>query len=261
MKQWSDAILSIKRYFTRWAKKGNQGRLIVYGDLHGCLDELIRLRQKIEPKEEDREVCVGDLINKGPHSKELLKYLKREAILSVRGNHEDKIIRYIAYQKSKKRNPITLNQKQESIVKELDSKNIEFLEEMPYFIQFDNVTILHGGVAQDINLESTKKEHLSKILHLRYLDSEGNFLSIDAPKSKRAAFWSEVYDGKYGFIIYGHQVFEKPKRDEYSIGIDTGCVYGGSLSAAILSREGEQYDTDSIEIVSMDAKKQYAERG
>ena len=68
-------------------------RIIVYGDIHGCLDELKQLRASINPKKSDIEISVGDFLNKGPDSIKTLRYLKKKNILSVRGNNESKIIR------------------------------------------------------------------------------------------------------------------------------------------------------------------------
>lgn len=68
-------------------------RLIVYGDVHGCLDEFKELRHKITPRPNDIEVSLGDIINKGPHSKELIEYFMLHKILLITGNHEDKILR------------------------------------------------------------------------------------------------------------------------------------------------------------------------
>jgi Icc-related predicted phosphoesterase len=51
-------------------------RLIIYGDLHGCLNEFQNLRKKLDIIASDTEVCVGDLITKGPYSVEILHYIQ-----------------------------------------------------------------------------------------------------------------------------------------------------------------------------------------
>ena len=43
-------------------------RVIIYGDIHGCLDEFVELRKKIGVKKEDIEISTGDFLNKGPNS-------------------------------------------------------------------------------------------------------------------------------------------------------------------------------------------------
>src|SRR6476620_3067239 len=65
------------------------GRRIVVGDLHGCYDELIELLEKIGIGDDDRVICVGDLITKGPKSKEVLELFMTDARFStVIGNHD-----------------------------------------------------------------------------------------------------------------------------------------------------------------------------
>jgi hypothetical protein len=69
-------------------------------------------------------------------------------------------------------------------------------------------------------------------LHLRHVSSEGHFVSL-GDESEHTCFWGERYDGRLGFVVHGHsatagQLLEHP----HSLGIDTGCVYGHSLTAA-----------------------------
>jgi diadenosine tetraphosphatase ApaH/serine/threonine PP2A family protein phosphatase len=53
-------------------------------------------------------------------------------------------------------------------------------------------------------------------------------------------------------VLYGHTPGREPKRDKQALGLDTGCVYGGSLTAAVFT-DGEW------EMVSVKAKRQYAD--
>ena len=65
------------------------GRRIVVGDLHGCYDELMELLEKIGIGDDDRVICVGDLITKGPKSKEVLDLFMTDVRFStVIGNHD-----------------------------------------------------------------------------------------------------------------------------------------------------------------------------
>ena len=77
--------------------------LIVYGDIHGCYYNFTSLRKKINPKKNDIEVCVGDIITKGEDSIKVLKYLQKSNIKSVLGNHEDKLVRYLEHENNKKK--------------------------------------------------------------------------------------------------------------------------------------------------------------
>jgi len=204
--------------------------LIVYGDIHGCYDEFILLREKINPQEKDIEICVGDVITKGHKSIKVLKYLQKHNIKSVLGNHEDKILRYLQHQKSDKKNPIILDEDEQNIVSNLNDSDIQFLKNMPLFMQFNEVTILHGGVLNHFDLKDLTKREKQQVLRLRYIDKDGNFLAYEK-EDEQSNFWSETYNGNQGFIVYGHQWFSEVKKDKYSVGIDTGCVYDNKLSA------------------------------
>ena len=65
------------------------GRRIVVGDIHGCYDELMELLEKIGIGDDDHVISVGDLITKGPKSKEVLELFMTDARFStVIGNHD-----------------------------------------------------------------------------------------------------------------------------------------------------------------------------
>ncbi|MBT4764525.1 serine/threonine protein phosphatase, partial [bacterium] len=85
------------------------GRVIIYGDIHGCYEEFVNLREKINPLRTDIEICVGDIITRGKDSIKTLRYIQKNNIKSVIGNHENKIIRYLKHEKSGVKNPIKLD--------------------------------------------------------------------------------------------------------------------------------------------------------
>lgn len=208
------------------------GRLIAYDDIHGCFDEFTKLRNIINPTQEDTEVCVGDIVTKGRHSVKTLRYIKNNNILSVLGNHEDKIIRYLKHNSSQKHNPIILDEDEQNIVNELAGEDCAYLKSLPLFLRFGGIVIVHGGIQNNTNLDNLTNHDKQRLLRLRYLDQSGNFISL-GKETKDSVFWADAYDGRHGFVIYGHQWFKEPRINTFSIGIDTGCVYGNKLSAVI----------------------------
>ena len=74
-------------------------RKIIIGDVHGCLDELKLLIRKCELKKDDHIFFLGDLINKGPYSIEVLEYIhfisEIYTVDLILGNHEEKFLRFI----------------------------------------------------------------------------------------------------------------------------------------------------------------------
>ncbi len=221
-------------------------KLIIYGDIHGCYDELVQLRQKINPAKDDIEVCVGDVITRGKNSVKTLRYLQNNNIKSVIGNHEDKLIRYLAHQKNLKKNPIKLNEDEQNIINCLNAEDIKYLQNMPLFMRFNKITILHGGLQNHQKLDNVSKKSHAKILRLRYLDEDRNFVSYGQEDDK-SIFWADIYDGNQGFIVYGHQNFNEVKVNQHALGVDTGCVYGGELSAAIFKdSNNKKFSIESV---------------
>ncbi len=78
-------------------------RVIVVGDVHGCIQELELLMEKVQPTHDDHIIFVGDLINKGPSSSkviDLVQSIRRNTckVSILLGNHEEKFLRWIKYQ-------------------------------------------------------------------------------------------------------------------------------------------------------------------
>ncbi|KAM0542749.1 hypothetical protein ACHAPJ_012632 [Fusarium lateritium] len=86
-----DLIRNLPSEYIPTSKNGR--RLVVVGDIHGMLEPFEKLLKKIEfnPKN-DHLVAVGDMINKGPKSAEVIARLMELKASAVRGNHEDRVI-------------------------------------------------------------------------------------------------------------------------------------------------------------------------
>lgn len=224
-------------------------RLIVYGDIHGCLDELVALRKKIKITKNDIEVTVGDFINKGPKALETLKYIRKNSIMSVLGNHEDLIRRYY-----ETRNKKLLNNQQYKTANDMSYQDIQYLKSLPIYRKIGKVTILHGGVSKQVSLKNLDTTNYHQVITMRYIDKDGNYVRSDKA-TKDYQFWSEDYDGYDGFIIYGHTPMNKPKIQKHSIGIDTGCVYGKKLTAILIT---DYHTKPTYKFVAVKAQKKYA---
>jgi len=234
-------------------------RVIVYGDLHGCLEEFKLLREKLDLKEGDKEIVIGDILDRGLYSNKLLRYIRKHRIASVLGNHEYKYIRYKKYEylfeQIGKKNPISLTNEQKKIYAELSDNDFTYLNSLPFFIKIDNLTLLHAGITNQINLQNTKKREIEKILWIRTLDQNQKILSLN-DTNKTAKLWSEFYNGNQGTVVYGHNVFDEVKINDYSFGIDTGCVYGHKLTALLINDTKNPKQTYAI--IQQKALKTYA---
>lgn len=227
-------------------------RLICYGDIHGCLREFISLRKKIGIQKGDIEVVLGDFIDKGRYSKETLRYLRRHNILAIRGNHEEKMVRY--YQNKK---DVKLDMSEKRLYYKLKRSDLEFLRSLPIYKKFGNIILLHAGITQEIELFNLSPEDIQTILTIRWVDAEGRYVKRAEKKINAYAKWSDLYYGHEGFIVYGHTPHKVPYIARHSIGIDTGCVYGNYLSALIFEHNEWYKSEPKYSLVQERARREY----
>ncbi|MDR0663985.1 MAG: metallophosphoesterase [Helicobacteraceae bacterium] len=220
------------------------GRIVIYGDIHGCLDEWRKLRQKIGVGASDCEISVGDLFSKGPKPLETLRYARNEGVITIIGNHEEKLLDIAAAKKAGE--PIESNGYLEFFNK-LNANDVAYIFSSPRFLRIANIVVVHAGLTNSMRLDCLNDDQLSILTRLRYVGAG----AMDY------RFWSELYNGNQGFAVYGHTPSDI-RRDKHALGIDTGCVYGYKLSAAIFKRRGKRFDLDTAEIAQVDAKERYA---
>ena len=172
----------------------------VVGDVHGSLDVLKRLLSRLALNDDDLVIFVGDLVRKGPDSPGVVDFVRADPrLVSVRGNNEDKILR---------------GDKDPDWLREGDR---EYFESLPIAISFDAALVVHGGVDPERSLEDHTADEL-----LTMRSPHGN--GYDGP------FWYDDYDGPHR-VFFGHTVHDRPVDREHAVGLDTGCVYGGELTA------------------------------
>jgi predicted MPP superfamily phosphohydrolase len=198
-------------------------RTIVVGDIHGCYDELISLLDKVGFGADDRLVSVGDLITKGPKSREVLDlFIKEPRLTAVLGNHDLAIRRRWNGEKLK------LKSSQKPTHKELKKEKehyVSYLNSLPFMIDLDKHLVVHAGLRPGVALHSQTTEDLTE---LRSLGPDR--------ASRNATPWYEVYDGEK-VVLFGHWPASEPRRGPKAIGLDTGCVYGRRLTAYIIETE------------------------
>uniref|UniRef100_UPI00404916DD metallophosphoesterase n=1 Tax=Flavobacterium sp. TaxID=239 RepID=UPI00404916DD len=229
-------------------------RHIIIGDVHGCNQELNSLINKIDLTVADKLYFIGDLIDKGPDSFGVIQTVynltKKFDVKLILGNHEEKFLRFI---KNKKENEkafktMTNIEEFELLYKQISEPQLEMIRNAYFYYKIEEIDfmLMHAGIPNGIELMhkgflkyGTDVGKASKKIRLltmtRYLDKNGDFLSL-GQQSEGQYFWAEKYNGKYGTIIFGHEAFigSEVKNYENAIGIDTGCVYGGSLTALVV---------------------------
>jgi len=211
-------------------------RTIVVGDIHGCYDELMELLEKAEVGEHDRVVSVGDLVAKGPKSREVLELFMTDPRFStVMGNHD------LALRRRWNGEDIDLKPAQKETHKELKGEKeayLNFLNRVPFIIDLDTHLVVHAGLRPNVELYSQTSGDMTR---LRTLGGDR--------ESDEGTPWYHVYYGDK-IVLFGHWPSPEPRRGKKAFGLDTGCVYGSTLTAYII-------ETD--EFVSVKAKRVYDE--
>lgn len=211
-------------------KKLSINKIAVIGDVHGCFEKLAKLYSKIS-KYTDNIYSVGDLIDRGPDTKKVIQFCIDNNIKPVRGNHEDMLLKTVNKPRYQVIPDYETNKTQwvwnggdRTIHSYINSKSLnfskfvdafrenghyDFISNLHYKIELDNCIISHAGIVNNT--------HPENILWNRKTPSRLKKLQI-----------------------IGHtpdlNVIHKPN---HYINVDTGCVFWGKLSAAILSDNGK----------------------
>lgn len=230
-------------------------RTILIGDIHGCIEEFDELLKLMDYNpSSDRLILLGDLVDRGPDSVGVLRKVRQMKIECVRGNHDNKILKWANNNKQHYQSPGA------QYYQQLNDDDIEFIFKMPVYIKLDNVIAVHAGLKPYIPVEKQKPDDL---MHLRYKDSNGKFVSLRTiwkvgKEAADAHFWTERWGGPES-VVYGHNVgsLDEPLIEEYQpgvkcYGLDTGCCFGGHLSALVL---------ETKEIFKVKAKEVYFKSG
>lgn len=149
------------------------GRTLVMSDIHGMADELFLLLDGIRYKHtEDHLIVLGDYIDRGPNSKDILDYfikLKKiagEKLLLLRGNHEDLCIKAFHDKPAYGHDAASLwvenggGATLKSFGKANLTEYISFMEKLPVFAEMDEYIFVHGGVNPGLQLSHTDPEDL-----------------------------------------------------------------------------------------------------
>lgn len=230
------------------------GRHFIIGDVHGMLPELVNLIHEFNPTTDDQIVFVGDLVDKGDDSPGVVRFVRelgqRFNVVVVEGNHESKHRQHRKNLRNGKFREGEVN----DITQQLSPEDIEFMEGFKPFhrIPEHGVLVVHGGIPGNMGhfpesieefegLSNNKRKRFLKISRTRIVCREtGKFRPL-GEEDPSDPFWSEVYDGRFGHVVFGHEPFmDGPQVREHSTGIDTGCVFGGRLTGLVIEPDSSR---------------------
>lgn len=201
------------------------GRLIAIGDIHGCHLEFAELLARLELGRDDRLILVGDLVNRGPDSCRVIDLAREHRAVALLGNHE---LRLLKYRRTGDR----------KYIKDTDLETFEklrpadwsFLEAMPLTFEAPelNLVLVHGGFLPG---EPWQKQPAEVVTRIQVIGKDGK--PAKRAEQPHSPPWADLWSGP-PFVVYGHTPRPEVYKLKWSLGIDTGCVLGGALTAYVL---------------------------
>ncbi len=202
-------------------------RYFAIGDIHGCYDRLLNLFSWLPLKDEDIVVFLGDYIDRGPDSRSVVDFVirlkneRKDRLICLMGNHERMLLNYL---EGKNRElfllnggDTTLRQYQEGGFLQIPPEHLNFFKSLEKIYITDDYIFVHAGLKPGVSFDSQAEEDLLWI--------RGDFIFSEFDFKKK--------------VIFGHTPTRsyQPYFDKNKIGIDTGAVYGGFLTAIELPSE------------------------
>lgn len=215
----------------------------IIGDVHGCYDELIKLIDMLGYKLKDdvythpsgrKLVFLGDITDRGPDSVGVIelvyKNVKSGSALYIPGNHCNKLYRYFLNHKVKiihglETTVAEINELNETTRQIIIAHFTELYESAPLYLILDNrkLVVAHAGIREDyIGYYGNKVKQF-----VLYGDITGE-KNLDGTPVRLN--WAKRYKGS-SFVVYGHTPVKEPRFTNKTVNIDTGCVFGGYLTA------------------------------
>lgn len=212
----------------RWERAlGRAPRVIVIGDVHGCIDELQALLRLADFQPGDQVVLLGDLVAKGPDSVGVVRMAREIGARTVRGNHDFEVVRWWEA-RMRGDEQVMVSMEHAKIAESLGAEEHAWLMEAPWFIDCEDMGYLfvHGGFIPGVKLT---QQNPRLMMNMRSVLSDGTVTA----KSVEDCEWAKLWKGPQT-VVFGHDAFRGLQQHEFAVGIDTGCVYGGRLTALLL---------------------------
>ena len=238
------------------------GPFDIIGDIHGCYDELMKLlaelgyrasvedgRNTVSHPEGRSIIFLGDLGDRGPKILETLSFVKDlcEAgdALCVCGNHEEKLLRWLSGKNVQATHGL------DQTIASLEAKDDDFKKSLRgfidglvshYVLDGGKLVVAHAGLKESYQGRSSGRVRSFAL----YGDTTGETDEYGLPVRFD---WTNEYRGS-AWVVYGHTPVPEIVSQNRTVNIDTGCVFGGKLTA---------YRYPEREAVSVPAERMYYE--
>ena len=243
-------------------RKSDHGPFDFIGDVHGCFDELIELLAKLGYVEQPggawthpasrKMAFVGDLVDRGPKVPEVMRLVmesvKGGSALCVPGNHDVKFMRKVWGKNVQLTHGLAETVAQfeayEANYRGFTRMAAEFIDSLVshYVLDDGRLVVAHAGMKESMQGRGSGAVREFAL----YGETTGETDEFGLPVRHN---WAADYRGS-AIVVYGHTPVPQPEWINQTINIDTGCVFGGKLTAL---RYPEK------ELVSVPARQMYAE--
>jgi serine/threonine protein phosphatase 1 len=229
----------------------------VIGDIHGCLNTLRNLVEKIKDKYPSIEIySVGDLVDRGNFGYEVVEYIKEEKIKFTPGNHDYMMYYFIKYPNHEIGKPWPYNGYETTLLSynehfDMLNEHLEFIINNPLYFNLEDCFISHAGISKYM------KNLLPK-------DFESDLSGLDDVVNsniniEEGILWTRGTLLNIGKLqVVGHSVKKEIMYVEKSnsVYIDTGACLGNKLSAVIVDAN-KVIDRLEERTAKIDIQKEY----
>lgn len=157
-------------------------RRIFIGDVHGHYDGLMLLLNVISPDRDDRVYFLGDLINRGPKSAQVVEFVRKSPYYCVLGNHEQMLLDYFqdkqVINKTIEKASCTYKETIDSYLKSdisLLPIHLEWFSNLPLYLDLGDIWAVHGGVNPQLALDKQSQKEFCWIRQPFYSMSKPYF--------------------------------------------------------------------------------------
>lgn len=228
--------------------------IAVIGDIHGCYYSLKELVEKVRDTYGMIQIyTVGDLVDRGNFSVQVIEYIRAQNILFTKGNHDVMFYLFVLEPKHPLSGVWKYNGGRETLAEYGDDnvllrEHAGFLNDAPLFFNLDDCFISHAGVSRNygrslIEQDKIQFENFDEFFSLRLHDDDG-------------IIWnrSELLDlGKLQVVGHTRKLNILYQNKNNAVYIDTSASTGNTLSAIIIE-EGEITDTIAVQTNSTDIR-------